>query len=134
MGALSADRVTRSREGKTFDFKVGANKHIYAGSLVQIITATGLAEPADAIASGVFAGVALAGVNNNPGNAGAKSCRVGRKGTFLFAKTSAVQADVGKECYSVDDQTVAVSGTTKVGKIVGLEDSGHVWVAIDNYC
>lgn len=134
MTALSANRVTRCREGKTFDFKVGANVHIYAGGLVQIVTATGLAEPADAIAAGVFAGVALAEVDNNPGSAGAKSCRISRKGTHLFLKDTPVQTDVGKEAYSVDDQTVAITGTTKVGKIVGLEGSTQVWVAIDNYC
>ena len=134
MGALSANRVTRIREGKTFDFKVGATTHIYAGGLVSIDDTTGYLEPATNAGSKTPAGVALAEVNNNPGNAGAKVCRVSRKGTFLFAKTSAVQGDVGAECYAANDQTVSLSGSgSKVGKIVGLEDDANVWVAIDNY-
>jgi hypothetical protein len=39
---------------------------------------------------------------------------------------------------AVDDQTVALAAATsndlKVGKVVGLEGSDQVWVAIDNYC
>jgi predicted RecA/RadA family phage recombinase len=134
MSALQANRVTRSKEGKTFDFKVGVNKHIYAGSLVYVDDTTGHLEPATNAGSKTFAGVAGAEVNNNPGLAGAKSCRVLRKGVHLFAKTSATDGDVGAEAYAVDDQTVALSGSgPKVGKIIGVEDSSHVWVAIDNY-
>lgn len=133
--ALTANRVTRAREGKTFDFKVGQDKHIYAGSLVYVDDSTGYLEPATDAGSKGFAGVALAEVNNNPGDAGAKTCRVGRKGVHLFNKTSVVQGDVGAECYASDDQTVALSGSgPKVGKIVGLEGTTQVWVAIDNYC
>ena len=134
MGALAANRVTRNREGKTFDFKVDVNKHIYAGGLV--MTVAGYLQPGGDTASAEFAGVAGAEVNNNPGLAGAKVCRVLRKGTFLFNKASAVQTDVGKDAYIVDDQTVALVAVTtndlKCGKIIGIEDSTHVWVAIDN--
>lgn len=135
MAALTANRVTRNREGKTFDFAVGQNKHIYAGSLTYVDDTTGYLEPATDAGSKTFAGVALAEVDNNPGDAGAKVCRVSRKGTFLFAKTSAVQGDVGAEAYAADDQTVALSGSgPKVGKVIGIEDTSNVWVAIDNYC
>jgi len=135
MTALSANRVTRAKEGKTFDFAVGANKHIYAGSLVYVDGSTGYLEPATNAGSKYFAGVALAEVDNNPGTAGAKKCRVGRKGVHLFAKASAAQGDVGEECYAADDQTVSLSGSgPKVGKVVGIEGSTQVWVAIDNYC
>lgn len=135
MGALGATRVTRVRESWGFEFKVGANKHVYAGSLVQIDDTTGLAEPATNAGSKSFAGVSVGEAANNPGNAGAKEVRVVRKDTHLFNKASAVQADVGKEAYAVDDQTVALSGSgPKVGKIVGIEDSSHVWIAIENYC
>jgi len=140
MTALSADRVTRAREGKTFDFAVGEDKQIFAGSLVATDDTTGYLEPAGDNASKTFAGVAIAAVNNNPGDAGAKKCRVSRKGTHLFAMADATQAVVGQEVCAVDDQTVALAATTdndlKVGKVVGLEGATNpdVWVAIDNYC
>jgi hypothetical protein len=134
MGALSANRVTRVREGKTFDFAVAANKHVYAGSLVNLNS--GYAVPATDEAAISFIGVAVSEVNNNPGNAGAKKCRMKRVGTHLLNKASAVQADVGKDMYVVDDQTVGGVGDVvhgiKVGRCVGIEDSSHVWVAIDN--
>ena len=133
--ALTENRVTRSREGKTFDFAVAANKHIYAGSLVNLSVA-GYAEPATNEALITFLGVALAEVNNNPGLAGAKKVRVSLVGTHLFNKSAAIQADVGKNMYVVDDQTVglaaAVDHDLKVGRCIGIEDSSHVWVAIDN--
>lgn len=138
MAALGATRVTRVREDWGFEFKVGANKHVFGGSLVAIDDTTGLAEPATDATGKAFAGVSVGEAANNPGNAGAKQVRVVRRDVHLFNKANAVQADVGKVAYIIDDQTVDLASVAAndlaCGRIVGIEDSSHVWIAIENYC
>ena len=62
-------------------------------------------------------------VDNTAGAAGAKSARVIR-GVFTFNNSSAgdliAQADVGNNCYVVDDQTVAKTDGTGTRSIAGV--------------
>lgn len=133
--ALSAERGTPSRDGKTFSRGVAAGVKIFQGGLT-CLSATGYATPGAAATTLVADGIALETVDNSDGAAGAVTVEV-EKGVFRFANSAAAdaitRAEIGDDCYIVDDETVAkTSGDTtrsKAGKIVDVDAQG-VWVAI----
>lgn len=134
MAALSAARNTPERAGEVIGFPCVASDIVYQGSLVAL--ASGYAAPG-ATATGLIAvGRAEETVDNSSGSAGALTVLV-RRGIFRFGNSAAgdaiAQADVGADCYIVDDQTVAkTSGTNTrsvAGKIVAVDSQG-VWVKI----
>lgn len=99
--------------------------------------ATGYAEAASTATTLTALGRAEETVDNTAGAAGAKTVRVRRNKAFKFANAAAdlvTQAELGKSCYIVDDQTVAKTngGTTRsvAGKVLGVEADG-VWVYIE---
>ena len=132
MTALTAARNTKERIGETFDFPIKAATACYQGGLAVIDagyaapgrTATGL------VAAGVFAESATAVA------AGDATARI-KRGVFKFANSASAdliaQANVGADCYIVDDQTVALtSGSntrSRAGKVVAVDADG-VWVQI----
>lgn len=132
MAALTAARNTPQLSGETFGFPVAASTTIYQGSLVAL--AAGYAAPG-ATATGRIA-VGRAEETVSAVSAGDASVRVAR-GVFKFANSSAgdaiAQADVGADCYIVDDQTVAKTNGTgtrsRAGKIAAVASDG-VWVQI----
>lgn len=133
MAALTEARLTKKRENLVFARGVAATKKIFEGSLV-CISATGYATPG-AIATTLKAdGRARTTVDNTAGADGAVKVEV-EKGTFQFANSAAGDlitiADIGTDCYVVDDQTVAKTsnGATRsiAGKIVDVDALG-VWV------
>ena len=134
MAALAAARNTKERAGEVFGFPVVASDIVYQGSLVAL--SAGYAAPGATGTGLVAIGRAEETVDNSTGSAGAVSVRV-KRGVFQFGNSSdgdaIAQADVGADCYIVDDQTVAkTSGTNTrsvAGKIVAV-DSGGVWVQI----
>jgi hypothetical protein len=68
------------------------------------------------------------------GVAGAILARVFKTGAFVFGKASAVQSDVGKQAFVVDDNNVSTSATTHnvaCGSVCELVDASHVRVRID---
>ena len=104
------------------------------GRCLRCLRLTGLAQPAADAAGLVFVGMAYEGADNTRGAAGVKSVRVLKTGVFTHAKAGAVQSDVGKTAFVVDDATVATAPTTDslaCGIVVGLSDSAHVQVRID---
>jgi len=134
MAALTADRNTPRKDGVLFERPVGANKKIYAGALV--VLNGGYAEPGTTATGLVADGRAEAQVDNTGGAAGAKTVPV-RKGVFRFNNSAAADAitaaEIGTDCYIVDDNTVAKTdgGTTrsKAGRVVDVDAQG-VWVEI----
>lgn len=106
--------------------KMAGSVKIWKGSLVA--NAAGYATPFTTATTHKVFGVALETVDNTAGAAGAKNVPVER-GVFPFVNSSSgdaiAQADVGKLCYGVDDQTVALTdggGTRSVaGVIEGFE-------------
>lgn len=134
MTALTAARNTLERAGDVVGYPVKANVKALLGGIAVLnagyaapgTTATGL------IAVGRFEETA----DNTGGANGAISVQV-KRGTFKFGNSSAgdliAQADVGADCYIVDDQTVAKtngSSTRSVaGKIIAVDADG-VWVKI----
>ena len=133
--ALAKDRDTKERAGADFGYPVASGKLIYAGALV-CLSATGYAEPGDVATTLIAVGRAEAKVDNSAGGDGDLTVRV-RPGVFRFdnsADADAItRAEIGDNCYVVDDATVAkTSGTATrsiAGRIVDVDDVG-VWVAI----
>lgn len=108
---------------------VTATKHIYAGSFVAM-SAAGTFEPASTLTTLKAIGRATKEVDNSLSLSPAPTCEV-ETGIFLWGNSAAADAiandDIGKSCYLVDDQTVALTDGTGTrsfaGKICGLVGS-----------
>ena len=134
MTALTQDRATpRLAQGDVFDRDVAANAVIFAGAIV-CLSATGWAVPGSTATTLVADGVAQQPVDNTGGSNGDLKVRV-FKGVFRFANSGSTdaitRAEIGDDCYIVDDQTVAkTSGSNTrsiAGKVVDVDAQG-VWV------
>lgn len=134
MAALTKDRDTQERDGVILSVPVAATRKIFAGSLVAA-SATGYATPGATATTLTALGRAEEFKDNSSGADGDVSVLV-RRGVFLFGNEggdAVTQADIGKDCYIVDDQTVAktdgTSTRSKAGKVLGVGSTG-VWVEI----
>lgn len=132
MAALTADRDTKERSGAKLSLPMAASKTIYAGSLVAR-DAAGRATPG-AVAT-TLRGVGRAAEQvTNGAVAGAVSIEID-KGIYRFGNSASADeittADIGADCYIVDDQTVAkTTGTdtrSVAGKVFDVDAQG-VWV------
>ncbi len=134
MTALAAPRNTPQRSGDVFGFPVSASTTCYMGGIA--VLNGGFAEPATTATGLVTIGRFDETVANPTLTDGAVHALV-RTGIFRFANSAAAdliaQADVGTDCYLVDDQTVAkTSGTSTrsvAGKVVAVATDG-VWVKL----
>ena len=132
MAALTAARSTKERVGEIFGLPIKANTTCYQGGLA--VVDAGYAAPGRAatglVAVGRFEETASAVA------AGDNSVRV-KRGVFKFGNSSAgdaiAQANVGADCYIVDDQTVALTNgsntRSRAGQIVAVDSDG-VWVQV----
>lgn len=133
MAALTQDRNTLRRDGVLIEPPVAGGARIFAGALVAI-NAAGLAVPGATSTTLAGAGAALAPADNTLGAAGALRVRVDKR-PARFANSAAADAitlaDLGKDCFIVDDQTVAkTSGAntrSRAGKVFDVDADG-VWV------
>jgi hypothetical protein len=130
--ALTQDRNTPMRDGELVSAPVAAVK-IFAGSLVAI-NAAGYATPGAVATTLKYFGRAEEQVDNSAGAAGDRSVLVRRGQAFKWLNHGAdpvVQADLGANCYIVDDQTVAKTsgGATRsvAGKVIQVDADG-IWV------
>lgn len=131
MTAASASRDARGMPGDVYKAGVAASTTIYKGTLVGY-NSSGYLEPKDA-SGNVFAGVALEdGVGTT--TAGETEIKIARKGAFEMVFGSAAITYLGDEFYVVDDQTIATSGTHKVGRACRYENSGKIFIDIGGYC
>lgn len=137
MAALTADRTTKIREGNMLNLAVYQAVKIFGGSMVQK-NATGYAVPASATAANKTLGIAPERVDNTGGASGDKRTDVRRNVVGVFGNSAAGDAitiaDIGNDCYVVDDQTVAKTHDTNArpvaGKIVDVDSYGvHVLFA-----
>lgn len=132
MAALTAPRNTPQRTGDVFAFPVAANTTIHQGSLV--VLDAGYGKPGRT-ATGLIA-VGRAESSATAVSAGDAQVEA-RRGVFKFANSAAgdaiAQADVGADCFIVDDQTVAKTNGTntrsRAGKVAAVDADG-VWVHI----
>jgi hypothetical protein len=138
MTALTQARNTPERAGEVFDFPIKAGVHGYQGGLA--VLSGGYAAPASTATNLVAIGRFEDDADNTGGLNGAFRVRV-KRGIFRFANSAGAdliaQADVGQDCWLVDDQTVAKTGAivssnptrSRAGKIVDVDSEG-VWVQI----
>ena len=135
MTATTNERDTQERRGDTEQYPLAAGFASLKGTIAVLqngyltagVTATGL------VAVGRF----NKSISNASGLAGAMSAPINR-GKFRWFNSSGAdlitQANVGVDCYIVDNQTVALtsgSGTrSRLGKIMGVEANGDVWVQV----
>lgn len=132
--ALSAARNTPERTGDVLGYPVKGSTKVYQGGLT--VLNAGYAAPGSAATGLVAVGRAEETVDNSSGADGAVTIKV-KRGTFKFANSASgdliAQADVGNDCYIVDDQTVAKTSNTNTrsvaGKIVAVDSDG-VWVKV----
>jgi len=130
---LAADRNTPMKDGEVVAVPMGANAKIFAGALT-VANATGYAAPGSTATTLTYLGRAEEYKDNTGGADGAMTILVRRKKAFKWKNAAAdlvTQAELGKTCYIVDDETVAKTngGNTRsaAGKVVGIESDG-VWV------
>lgn len=133
MTALSADRNTPRRSGDKRVVPVAAATVLYAGAMAAI-NAAGNAVPVTVSTTLKGAGRVERRADNSAGAAGAISAEISA-GIFRFANSAAgdliTQADIGSDCYGVDDQTVAKTSATNTRSVVGKVfdvDALGVWV------
>lgn len=150
MAALTNARNTPEMAdgGRMRVYPVEANSNIFLGGMVAL-NAAGNAVPASAtttvanalkvVGRAEYVKNGLPGQNalNNPGAAGAISITV-RKGVFLYATDGSVgAAQVGLNCFAMDDNTVAATDRASgasvqqyavAGAVVAIDPSGQVWV------
>ncbi len=130
--ALTKDRNTPMMDGELINVPITASTKIFAGSLVAA-NATGFATPGAVATTLTYLGRAEEQVDNTTGANGDKTINIRRGKAFKFKNhTDAVtQADLGKVCYIVDDETVAKTNGTNTrsaaGIVVGIDSDG-VWV------
>ena len=109
MAALAKDRNTVSRAATKLSIAVAASVKIYAGALVAV-NASGYATPGATAITLKAIGRADEQVDNSSGGDGDLKVEVS-KGVFRYdnsASSDAITtAEIGSECYIVDDQTVA---------------------------
>lgn len=127
MTTLSQPRSIIETEGKFSRAPVKAATTIFQGGIV--VMENGLAVPGKTAVGLTVIGIAESGVVNS-GADGAASVDT-RRGTFKFVNLAAdpiLAGDIGKDCYLVDDQTVAKtngSSTRSVaGKIFAVQSDG----------
>lgn len=140
MAALTAARNTPSRAtsfGDRWDFPAAAAETIFQGSLVAFDSTAGVIS---GITSLTVRGLGRAefDVDNSGGAKGDKTVVV-RTGIFAFATATGggddiAADDIGKVCYIVDDQTVALTNgaaTRSVAGTIADVDSDGVWVSFN---
>jgi hypothetical protein len=130
---LTHERDTPAREGRIFTYPVAAATKIWNGALV--VLDAGYAAPGSTALNLIAVGRADETVDNGAGGVGDASVIV-RRGVFLFknkADDAVTQADVGKDCFVIDDETVGKTNGTntrsKAGIVRGIDAAG-VWVEI----
>lgn len=129
--ALSADRITKTKDPNLKSYPVKTNTTIYAGGLVAIDT-NGYAVPAADAAGLKVVGVAKAQVANT-GADGALWVQVETNLLAELKASSITQAMVGKVMYVVDDETFDdAKGTNgvKAGRLVEYVSSTKGWILV----
>ena len=135
MATLTQDRNTPARDNVDFEYPVAASTKLYAGAIA-CLNASGYLTKGAATTGLKTVGVTQALCDNSAGANGDKKTKV-RRGCFKFGNSSSTDlialADVGADCYIVDDQTVAKtngSGTRSVAGKIRDVDADGVWVQI----
>ena len=133
MAATTTDRNTQRRYGGTRSFPAAAATLVPAG-VIACLNASGLLTNGATSTTLKAVGVPRAPINNAAGAASAISGEV-ETGIFLFGNSASTDqitlADVGADCYIVDNQTVAKTNGSSTRSVAGKVydvDANGVWV------
>ncbi|GEO82277.1 hypothetical protein [Pararhodospirillum oryzae] len=129
MAALTSDRDTPSRDGKTYGYPIKAGAVIFAGALV-MLDADGWAVPASEATTLTPAGRAARSATGGATDGAATV--VVERGVFRWANAGDItRAHLGDPAHAVDDQTVAATATGRsaCGVIRDIDSLG-VWVEV----
>jgi hypothetical protein len=127
--ALTADRNTPMADGDFIIAGMAATKKVYAGGLAAV-NAAGYCLPAADAAGLVVLGRSEQQIDNSAGADGDLTCLIRRNRAFTFknsATNTVTVADLGRDVYVEDDETVADDGGTNsivAGKCVGVDSTG----------
>jgi hypothetical protein len=133
MGAASAAREAKRKDGEVVSYLMGATK-IYKGTMVFLRIADGYAYAGRAgTSTDIFVGIADETVDNSAGSAGSARIRVLKSGTYEFALGSIAQTDLGLPVYALYDNEVTKTATYNVlvGYVQEMVDSATARVRID---
>ncbi len=137
MAALTADRKSIYRPLHRRNFPVAANVNIRQWAGV-VVGSDGFARPARVATTDKSVGVAIFAVDNTGGANSALSVETTSENAVPMTNSSAgdliTLANVGDDCYWVDDQTVGLTngGNTRsrAGRVHNVDAQG-VWVHFD---
>lgn len=107
MAVLTADKKSERKQGIVYALPATANAHIFSGALV-CVDAGGYATPAADAAGLTFLGVSRKETNNAGGANGAQTSEGYLKGIFSFGAPGITSADLVKEAYVVDDNSIGL--------------------------
>jgi hypothetical protein len=134
MAATTTNRDTRTTGAKIRLVPIAANEVLPAGVIAQVNT-SGVGVNATATAANRTIGVNQYRVDNTGGVAGAKKAQIERGVFGPFANSTSTDqitlADLGANCFVVDNQTVAKTngaGARPVAGSVFNVDAEGVWV------
>jgi hypothetical protein len=132
MTALTSDAQRIEKEGRVQAMPVAAAVKIFKNAILMRNVA-GYVLPAASLADAVFAGVAYEAADNTSGDNGDIKLRVETERAFEFDGAGFTQADLLKEVYAADDNTVQIAAGTnlvKVGKIIEVISATKVLVKL----
>lgn len=119
MAVLTSDKKSERKQGVVYALPAAGGAHIYSGALV-CINAAGYAVPAADAAGNTFLGVARVESNNTGGANGAMAAEGYLKGIFSFSAPGVTTADMVKEAYVVDDNTIGLGVVAQPVNITGV--------------
>lgn len=133
MSALTKGRPTAERAGDQFSYPLLAATAVQAGSIA-VLDSSGWLKPAIEAAGLTCAGRSEAFADNSGGGNGGVLGEV-KSGVFRWDNSTSsdliTKAEIGDDCYLVDDQTVAKTDgsatRSRAGTIVDVDSVG-VWV------
>lgn len=134
MTATTVDRATQRRDAVQFTFPVAAATKIPAG-VITCLNASGLAVNGATSTTLKCVGVSESVADNSLGAASAIQVET-RRGCHKFANSASgdliTLADVGSQCWIVDNQTVAKTNGSNTRSVAGVirdvDADGGVWV------
>jgi hypothetical protein len=133
MTALVKDIQRVEKEGKLLAMPVKGGVVCFKNALM-MIGADGYVKPCISEAGASFAGMAYERVTATDASDGDLSIRLERQNAIYVAGAGFVQADLGKEVYAADDNTVQLAAGTnlvKVGVIVEVASATSVLVKMN---
>lgn len=133
MAPLTNPRLTPKRSGDRRHFGLAANAVVHQGALAAI-NGAGLLVPMTAATGLRGVGRAESSADNTGGLGGAIGIEVGA-GIYPYDNSAGADEigveDIGKECFGVDDQTVALTDGDESRSVAGIifdVDAQGVWV------